>query len=379
MSVVLPHRARPASVTAAVAVLAAGVAALAGAASAAARPFILRPATIRTVASAVPRQGPEAGDVNPYGVAVVSRSTGRLVRGNVLVSNFNNAANQQGTGSTIVSVSPAGVQRVFATVPPPTASPAVGLTTALVELRRGFVIVGSLPAPGGMASAATAGALTILGSGGHVVRTITAADINGPWDMTAVDRGSRAVVFVTNVLNGTVAAGGKVVHRGTVVRIVLAVPRSGAPRVLSNRVIARGFAEHTDPNALVIGPTGVGLGRRGTLFVADSASNRIAAVPHALTRSSALGGGGRTVVRGGRLNDPLGLLVAPGGDIVTANGADGRIVETAASGGVVAARTLVADGGGDLFGIALKPNHRGLYFVDDAGTGAAANSLRVLR
>ncbi len=215
---------------------------------------------------------------------------------------------------------------MFAVIQPPTATPAVGLTTALVELQRGFVVVGSLPAPGGSSSAATAGALTILGSRGQVVRTITAPDINGPWDMTAVDAGRRAVLFVTNVLNGTVAAGGAVVHRGTVVRIVLAVPRHGAPRVLSNRVIARGFAEHTDPNALVVGPTGVGLGRGGTLYVADSAGNRIAAVPHALTRSRALGGGGLTVARGGHLNDPLGLLIAPGGDIVTANGADGRIV-----------------------------------------------------
>jgi hypothetical protein len=349
-----------------------------GAASAAARPFILRPTAIRTLASAVPRRGAEAGDVNPYGVAVVARTTGRLVRGDVLVSNFNNAANQQGTGSTIVQVSPSGVQRLFATVPASAGSPAVGPTTALAELRRGFVVVGNLPAPGGMSSAARSGALTILGARGQVVRTIRAADINGPWDMTAVDHGNRAVLFVTNVLNGTVAAHGRVVHRGTVVRIVLSVPRSGTPRVLSNQVIAGGFAEHTDPNALVVGPTGVGLGRGGTLFVADSANNRIAAVPGALTRSSVLGGGGLTVARGGRLNDPLGLLVAPGGDIVTANGGDGRIVQTAPGGGFVAARTLVANGGGDLFGITLTPNRRGLYFVDDAGSGRAANSLRVL-
>ena len=52
-------------------------------------------------------------------------------------------------------------------------------------------------------------------------------------------------------------------------------------------VIAHGFAEHTDPNALVVGPTGVGLGRDGVLYVADSDGNRIAAVPDALTRSSA--------------------------------------------------------------------------------------------
>jgi hypothetical protein len=366
------------AMTGAVAALAA-LAGPAGTALAAARPFILRPAAIHTVASAVPAHGPAAGDVNPYGLAVVRRSTGRLVRGDVLVSNFNNAANQQGTGSSIVQISPSGGHRVFAVVPRPTATPAVGLTTALVELRRGFVVVGSLPAPGGMSSAATSGALTILGSGGRVVRTITAPDINGPWDMTAVDEGGRAILFVTNVLNGTVAGGGAVVHRGTVVRIVLSVPRRGTPRVLSNQVIAGGFAEHTDPNALVIGPTGVGLGRGGTLYVADSAGNRIAAVPHALTRSSVLGGGGLTVASGGALRDPLGLLIAPGGDIVTANGANGKIVQTAPGGGIVATRTLIRNGAGDLFGIALTPNDRGLYFVNDAGSGGASNSVQVLR
>ena len=344
-----------------------------------ARPFILRPTTISTVASAVPTHGAAAGDGNPYGVAVVQRSTGRLVKGNVLVSNFNDAANHQGTGSSIVQISPAGVRHVFAVVPAPTATPAVGLTTALVELRRGFVVVGSLPAPGGTASAATAGALSILNSSGHVIRTIRAADINGPWDMTVSDGGARAVLFVTNVLNGTVAGGGAVVHRGTVVRIVLSVPRHGTPRVLSNRVIAKDFAERTDPNALVIGPTGVGLGRGGTLYVADSLNNRIAAVPHALTRSTALGAGGHTVATGGALNDPLGLLIAPGGDIVTANGANGQIVQTAPGGHHVASRTLVPNGAGDLFGIALTPNGRGMYFVNDIGSGAASNSLQVLR
>src|SRR5450631_327754 len=102
--------------------------------------------------------------------------------------------------------------------------------------------------------------------------------------MTAVDGGNQAVLFVTNVLNGTVAANGKNVQRGTVVRIKLRIPSGNTPVVTSNRVIANGFTEHTDPNALVVGPTGVGLGSRGTLYVADSSNNRIAAIPNALTR-----------------------------------------------------------------------------------------------
>src|SRR5690242_6515352 len=105
----------------------------------------------------VPGSGPAKGDQNPYGVAVVSRSTGGLIRGEVLVSNFNNRRNEQGTGSSIGEVSPAGKAHVFAVVPRPTSTRAVGLTTALAELKSGFVIVGSLPAPGGKASAARAG------------------------------------------------------------------------------------------------------------------------------------------------------------------------------------------------------------------------------
>jgi hypothetical protein len=195
--------------------------------------------------------------------------------------------------------------------------------------------------------------------------------------MTARDNGALVTLFVSNVLNGTVAANGKVVKRGTVVRIKLRFARSG-PRVLSNQPIATGFGEHTDPSALVVGPTGLGLGRGGVLYVSDSVGNRIAAIPHALQRHSVLGGGGRTVSQGGPLNDPLGLAIAPNGDIVTANGNDGKLVETTPGGRRAATKTLVRNGGGDLFGITLAPGGSGLYFVDDAGSGPGANSLGFL-
>jgi hypothetical protein len=353
--------------------------AIAEAPAASAKPFLATLHPIRTVASMVPGSGPAKGDQNPYGVAVVKRSVGKLVKGDILVSNFNNAQNQQGTGSSIVEVSPAGRAHVFAVVPKPPGSPAVGLTTALAELRNGFVVVGSLPTPGGTAGAAKAGALTVLNSGGHVVETIRAGDINGPWDLTAVERGSSAVLLVTNVLNGTVAAGGKVVHGGTVVRLVLGTAPGTTQKVLSNKVIATGFGERTDPNALVVGPTGVGLAANGTAYVADSGGNRIAAIPNALTRTTPIGAGGRTVTSGGAINDPLGLAIAPDGGILTVNGADGNIVQTMSGGRQAVIRTLVANGGGDLFGLAVAPGENGIYFVDDAGSGPAANSLELLR
>ena len=51
---------------------------------------------------------PANGDVNPYGIATVPRSTGALVGGDTLVSNFNAKSNLQGTGTTIVELSPWG-------------------------------------------------------------------------------------------------------------------------------------------------------------------------------------------------------------------------------------------------------------------------------
>jgi hypothetical protein len=171
-----------------VAVLTAIALALAAAPSlAAGKSFLGQFGKIHTVASMVPKSGPAKGDQNPYGIAVVPQSTGKLVQGDILVSNFNNAQNQQGTGSSIIETSPHGGAHVFAVVPRPTPTHAVGLTTALAVLRSGWVIVGSLPAPGGNSTAARAGALTILDANGHVVETIRGGDINGPWDMTALD------------------------------------------------------------------------------------------------------------------------------------------------------------------------------------------------
>ena len=78
------------------------------------RPFLSRFSTVATLGSTVPANG----DVNPYGIAVVPRTVGRLQKGDVLVSNFNNSANLQGLGSTIVEISPSGGVTLFATIDP---------------------------------------------------------------------------------------------------------------------------------------------------------------------------------------------------------------------------------------------------------------------
>jgi len=253
------------------------------------RPFLERFDTVSLVASTVPANG----DINPYGIVVVPRSEGLLKRGHVLISNFNNSANAQGTGTTIVQVSPQGTLTLFAQIDSAAVANGcpggVGLTTALTVLKRGWVIVGSLPTTDGTSATAGAGCLIVLNSAGEVVETFAGGGINGPWDMTSLDEEEHAWLFVTNVLNGDVTAGNPhVVNQGTVLRIALRVPKhgEGIPALGATTVIGSGFAETADPDALVIGPTGVGLAEDGTLYVADSVNNRIAAIPHALTRQT---------------------------------------------------------------------------------------------
>ena len=330
-----------------------------------------------------PSTVPSNGDVNPYGVAVAPVSQGSLVKGDVLVSNFNNSANLQGTGSTIVEVSPSGSVSLFASLSPdtlPGACPGgIGLTTALVALKSGWVIVGSLPTMDGSSATAQGGCLIVLDSSGNPVETISGGPINGPWDMTALDHRGNADLFVSNVLNGTVAAGGSTVDGGTVVRIDLKNLERHMPRIHSETTIGQGFPERTDPAALVVGPTGLGMGRNGTLYVADSVDNRIASIRHAATARKA-SDAGNTVSTGGALNDPLGLTIAPGGDILTVNGGDGNLVETTPGGAQVAVKALDTTpvppglpGNGTLFGLEVVPGGTGVYFVDDG-----SNTLNLL-
>jgi hypothetical protein len=338
--------------------------------------FIGQFSKLKTIASTVPGNG----DVNPYGVAVVGLSRGRLHRGDILVSNFNNKANLQGTGTTIVQVSPGGRQTLFAhitrsklTGPCPGG---VGLTTALAVLRGGWVVVGSTPSRNGMAATAKVGCLIVLDSQGTVRETISRHGINGPWDMAVLRQGPDADLFVTNVLNGTVAAKGAVVDKGTVLRLLVRTYWNSPPKLVAVTTIGSGFSEQTNASAFIIGPTGVGLDSNGTLYVADTGENRITGIPYAATRMSSAGTGS-VLTSGGRLNAPLGLAIAPNGDVLTVNGGDGQIVETTTAGAQVAHRFLDRSGSppgsGALFGLAVAPRDGGVYYVDDA-----TNTLRLL-
>jgi hypothetical protein len=338
-------------------------------------PFIGQFHRITNIASTVPANG----DVNPYGIVVIRNSRGKLHRGNILISNFNNQANLQGTGTTIVEISPGGRQTLFARITRAKLTGrcpgGIGLSTALAVLPGGWVVVGSTPSKDGSVTTAKAGCLIVLDSQGTVRETISGHGINGPWDMTALSAGGFSDLFVTNVLNGNVAGTTAVVRKGTVLRLRLRVFPNRPPQLRRVTRIGSGFFQQANAAAFVLGPTGVGLGRGGTLYVADTGENRITAIPRAVTRMTSAGTG--AVVTSGRfLNAPLGLAIAPNGNVLTVNGGNGRIVETTPDGAQVAHRFLDTSGSppgsGALFGLAVAMHGSGVWFVDDA-----ANTLRL--
>jgi hypothetical protein len=341
--------------------------------------FIAPLRTVNTLASTVPANG----DVNPYGIVFVPTSVGKLQAGQVLISNFNakEGAKEtgQGTGTTIVQVSSAGKLTPFATIDaktlPGPCPGGVGLTTALNVLPGGYVVVGSLPTTNGMSATAKYGCLIVLDSEGKAVETIASKNIQGPWDSTAKSEGSKTTLFVSNALNGGPVLGRKTIDNSTVLRIELESGEHQKPTVLSETVIAKGIPWIDSAEALVLGPTGLALGENGTLYVASTEDSKILAISEAMTRTTPAERGGTVLTEGGHLKEPLGMVLAPNGDIVTTNGGDGNIVETTPAGKQIAVQTAdTKTGAGSLFGLAISPAGNSVYYVDDG-----ENTLNVLR
>lgn len=255
---------------------------------------------------------PPNGDLNPYGVAFVPQGfqsgTGRLRPGQILVSNFNNSMNLQGTGTTIVRVNASGTPSVFFAGPPhPSGSQGLGLTTALAILQRGFVIVGNLPSLDGTSQTAMPGSLLVIDNQGHQVSTITGPRISGPWDMTIIDQGNQAIAFVSMVLSGDV------------VRLNLDVSSSGVT-VTSTTVIASGYPHRGDPAAFEVGPTGLVYDpATDLLYVASTVDNAIFSVPNPRTRSNSAGKGTLVYTDTTHLHGPLAMAQAPNDHLIVAN------------------------------------------------------------
>jgi hypothetical protein len=323
------------------------------------------------------------GDLNPYAVIVAPVSAGRIRKGDVLVDNFNRISNLQGTGTTIIDYNPATKKTtLIAELPQHLAQcpGGVGLSTAMTMLKSGWIIVGSTPSADGTTRTKGPGGLLVLDPGGHLAATWANPKINDPWgNMAAIDNGTTAILFVSMAgfdvpgpdVRDPKTGNPVIIRKATVLRINLSIPAGSPPVVTGETVIADGFGQRADRDAFLIGPTGLALGPNDTLYVSDALANQIVMIPDAATRTSSAGTG-RTVARGGLLHRPLALAMAPNGHLLSINATNGEVVEVdPATGQQLGAQWIDADqaqsppGNGDLFGVAITPDDKGFYYVED--------------
>ncbi len=265
-----------------------------------ARPFL--PAHVRVISTI-----PANGDVNPYGVAFVPPkfpAGGMVNPGDILVSNFNNKSNLQGTGTTIVRIQGSGPASVFFQGTAP-----LGLSTALTVLRAGFTLVGNFPSPdlSGSCATAQAGSILVINKSGKQVASIVDPSINGPWDSALFDEGGSAKLFVANGLSGTI------------VRLDLTIG-SGGVTLKRATLIASGYGHQCDPITFVDAPTGLVYNQKtDVLFVASTVDNAIFAVSDAGDRTHDNGMGKVIYQDPTHLHGALAMTMARNGHLLVSN------------------------------------------------------------
>jgi len=323
------------------------------------------------------------GDLNPYAIIVAPVSAGIIQKDDVLIDNFNNLSNLQGTGTTIVDYSPATKKtKLFAKIPQhlPQCPGGVGLSTAMTMLKSGWIIVGSTPSTDGTTRTKGDGCLIVLDPNGNVAEVWAGPNINDPWgNMATLDNGTSAMLFISMSgfdlpapgVHDPATGNNLIVRKAKVMRLTLDIPAGKPPVLKDETVVGDGFPQQADLDNFLFGPTGVALGPDHTIYVSDGLGNAIVKIPDATTRTTSAGTG-VVVTKDGLLKNPLALVMAPNGHLLAANGLNGQIVEIdPVAGKQIYAQWLDVDqaqsppGNGDLFGLAVKPDGSGLYYVED--------------
>ena len=331
------------------------------------------------------------GDSNPYGIQFVPpnfvNGHGMLQTNDVLISNYNNTTSfqgntisTQGLGTTITRIRPNGQTSLFFNS---TTAGVTGFTNALDIIPHGFVFAGTVPTTDGTSATVHGGPVVIIDGKGDEVGTIPVGDgthpgIYGPWGSTVnMQKNGDVQYFVANCLAPVPGSPGT--FQGTIVRYELSFNHKGMLNISAPVQIASGYTAGPNPASIVTGPAGLAYNSKtDTLYVAGEGDNEVFAVANASNTSSDNGTGTVVYNDPAHLYGPLRLVLAPNGDLLTAN-ADSinaqptfasQIVEftPGAAGGTFVMSLQVDPLNGGSFGLRLMENNgiAKLLAVDDA-------------
>jgi len=294
---------------------------------------------------------PTNGDRNPYGLAIALSDTGLFTSGDLVVCNFNNSSNVQGTGTTVEYIHPASGSTVH--------------RFAQDATLLGCGSVSVLPDDHVAVTAKLANDVVIYDPSASTKVTLSGSPFNGPWGSTYANSLTKPAIYVSNA------------NDGSLVRINVLGPTS-----YSTETIATGFSVNGGAPGNIFAPYGMAYNpANDTLYIAESNSNKLIAIANV----SSVGAGGITVsgsdstfggtsgssahavLSGAPLNNPLGASLLVNGNIVVANSGDNLMIDVTPGGKVVGTMSLDAGAAGALFSLAAVPGtfqQQIVYFND---------------
>ncbi len=302
--------------------------------------------TQKTVSSTV---DPLNGDVNPYGLVYVkSKPFGKsiLQKGDLVVCNFNDKANVQGTGTTVDYMS---------SVP---GSKPTQLTQSSSLLGCASLVINSFDET----FSADSGAKDAIGddSNGKIKQTLKSSLLVEPWGTAYVP--SQTGYPPGDGLWVSDASTGKIV------RINLGT--GGKPTFTP---VISGFAVNHGKPGSILGPSGLQYNQKSdTLYVIDGVNNTVVAFHHAYNQFNTanevvVGSNGMTftgpkaadaqlLYHGSPLSAPISSTLLANGNLVIGNTGNQKgkniLVEIASDGTMLAYKNVIKGNAGALFGIA---------------------------
>lgn len=316
---------------------------------------------MKTIGSTV---DPTNGDQNPYGLDVAKIDAGKLKRGDLVVCNFNNSANVQGTGTTIIAL-----------------HPTVGSTPRHITQNaalNGCDEVALGPTDAIWASAFSANDNPIVGPDGTLFTTLAGGPWHSPFGQAFAPHAGPFGVAAFYESNA---------GDGSIVRINIT-----AGGAFTFDVIATGFPVNHGVPGSILGPSGLQYDcKHDRLFIVDGTNNALYSFRHVST----IPAGGITVsgttfsgpfrkraklnFMGPPLNGPISSALFFNGHLALGNTLDPNgqnlIIEITPHGKVLDVKNVDTGVGAAIFGMVAtgEKDDTKLYFNDDND-----NTVRVL-
>ena len=307
-------------------------------------------------------------DVNPYGLDIAKVTAGKIAAGDLIVCDFNNPGNVQGTGTEIVTL-----------------HPQVGATPQLLvkdHTLMGCNALAAAPTGSIWAAAFKANDNPIVKSDGTILTAFT----NGPWNhpfgetfAPPLNQNSVPEFYVSN------AGDGSIVRVSVIASQNILQPCTLATCTFEFTVIARNFPVNHGKPGSILAPSGLNYQPNGDrLYIVDGTNNALYAIDNVsnvgtdgievngLTFSGPDAASAHVIFSGAPLNGPISSALLFNGNIVLGNtlDPDGKnlMVEISPTGSLLAVKNVDTGAAGALFGMVVTGTSAAttkLYFNDD--------------